>query len=64
MRRFIPFLAFISMTSLTVLSGGPAFAGGCSNHTNKKTEIICAEGENECIKNKKIIKNSEKSFKS
>ena len=48
MKRFFPYIVFACLTGLTATTGLPAFAGGCSNHMNKKAEIKCAEDDTEC----------------
>ena len=48
MKRLIPYIAFACLTGLTATSGLPVFAGGCSNHMNKKTEVECAKNDTKC----------------
>ena len=48
MKRLIPYIAFTSLTCITVTSNLPVMAGGCSSNMNKKAEIICAEDDSEC----------------
>ena len=48
MKRIIPYIAFLLLTSFTATSGMPVMAGGCSSHMNKKAEIKCAVDDTEC----------------
>ena len=48
MRRIIPYIAFLCLTSFTATNGLPVMAGGCNSHMDKKAEIKCAEDDNEC----------------
>ena len=48
MRRIIPYIAFLCLTSFTATSGLPVMASGCKSHMNKKVEIKCAEDDTEC----------------
>ena len=48
MKKLIPYIAFACLTGFTVTSGLPAFAGGCSSHTNKTAVIKCTEDDVEC----------------
>ena len=48
MKRFFPYIVFACLTGFTATSGLPVFAGGCSSHMNKKSEIKCAEDDTEC----------------
>ena len=48
MRRIIPYIAFLCLTSFTATSGLPVMAGGCNSHMNNKAEIQCAEDDTEC----------------
>ena len=48
MKRLFPYIAFACLTGFTATSGLPVIAAGCSSHMNKKAEIKCDEGDNEC----------------
>ncbi len=48
MRRNIPYIAFLCLTSFTATSDLPVMAGGCNSHMNKKAEIECAKDDTEC----------------
>tara|TARA_Y100000589_G_scaffold242210_1_gene229803 strand:- start:668 stop:862 length:195 start_codon:yes stop_codon:yes gene_type:complete len=48
MKKFIPYLAFVCIAGLTVTSGLPVTAGGCSSHKNKTVEKECNKDDKEC----------------
>ena len=48
MKSFIPYIAFVCLTSFTTIGGLPVFAGDCTSHINKTVEIKCAEDDIEC----------------
>jgi len=48
MTRIIPFIAFAFLTGITTIGELPVFAGGCSNHINKKAQIKCSGDEAKC----------------
>ena len=48
MKRLIPYIAFICLTSFTATSGLSVMAAGCSSHMNKTAEVKCAEDDIEC----------------
>ena len=51
MKKIIPNIVILGFTFITVNSGVPLIAGGCSSHTNKNAKIECAEEDSECKKN-------------
>ena len=52
MKKIIPNLIFVFLTSFTISSGIPVMAGGCTSHMNKNAIIECTEDDIECQKNK------------
>ena len=48
MRNLLSFTTFICLTTFSVTSGLPVMAGGCSDHTNKASEIKCDKDDKEC----------------
>lgn len=52
MKKIIPNLIFVCLTSFTISSGIPVIAGGCNSHMNKNAKIECAEDDTECQKNR------------
>ena len=55
MKKIIPFLAFVCLTSFTATSGLPVIASSCRSHQNKTAEIKCAEDDIDC-QNTKVEK--------
>ena len=52
MKKFIPYIAFVCLSSFTATSALPVMAGGCSSHMDKKAEIKCAENDTNCLTEK------------
>ena len=48
MKKLLPFITFTCLTAFSVSNGVPAMAGGCSNHSNKASEIKCDKDDKEC----------------
>ena len=48
MKKLILYISFACFSGLTVTSGLPLMAGGCSSEMNKTAEIKCAENDTEC----------------
>ena len=48
MNKIIFYTCFVCLIGFSARSGSPAFAGGCSNHTDKKAEINCAKNDTDC----------------
>ena len=64
MKRLIPFIAFACLSGFTATTGIPLMAGGCSNYTNKKVEIKCAENDTKCQAEKALKLELKDSLKS
>ena len=48
MKKIIPYISIVCLTSFTALSGLPVIAGGCTSNINKMAEIKCDEDDIEC----------------
>ena len=48
MKKLLPLITFICLTAFSATSGLPVMAGGCSNHSNKVSEIKCDKDDKEC----------------
>ena len=48
MKKLLPFITFVCLTTFPSTIGFPVMAGGCSSHRNKATEIKCDKDDKEC----------------
>ena len=64
MRKIIPYIAFTSLTCLSLMNVVPAMAGGCSSNINKNLKIECPEDDIDCQTNRVEKYQSDKAIKS
>ena len=64
MRKIIPYIAFTSLTCLSLMNVVPAMAGGCSSKINKNVKIECSEDDIECQINRAEKYQSDSAIKS
>ena len=64
MKKLIPYIAFVLLTSFSAIQELPVLAGGCSSHTNKTAKIECAIEDMECQSKKAEKSDLKKTVKS
>ena len=48
MKRLVPYIAIVCLTTFTATSGLPVMAGGCNRHRDKISEKKCAKDDTDC----------------